>query len=424
MKYYLLLLGLLCSSVLFAQSADTTYILHVDGYDWGAGASRVVLPLGETPAGLGADQFEVQVTRAASCTELPPAQARHTARVLRAHASDAQGTPQADGQYVTLTLFVAPFEQATAPMQYFFNGKCRGNEWLDYRLTVQEKNSGRRWTKEAARHYLPVAPFDLSGKYRHKDGTQLTYAHATPANTATKRPLLIWLHGGGEGGTDPSVALMANRAANYAAPDMQAHFDGAYVLVPQTPTFWMDRGDGEYTRGEVDDRYHTALLGLIDAYLAKTPNVDRDRIYLGGCSNGGYMTMKLLLDRPDFFAAAYPSALAMYAEFITDEQLESIKHVPMWFIHSKDDGTTPPDKTVVPVVQRLRKLGAPAVYFSFYDHVVDLTGLFGGDAFHYPGHFSWVYSHTNHCRLNDDGEPVRVGGQPVTLMAWLAAQAR
>ena len=423
MKSYLFLLVWLATLPLFAQS-DTTYTLHVDGYDWGAGANRVILPLGAGEEPGTATDYRVEVTRRASCTELPPEQMHHRARVLRAHRSDAHGMPAGEGDFVTLTLFVAPFEQATAPMQYFFNDKCRGNEWLDYHLHITNTATDRYWAKEADRAYLPAQPFALDGHYRHADGTALTYAHFSPKNNTTKRPLLIWLHGGGEGGTDPSVALMANRAAHYAAPDMQAHFDGAYVLVPQTPTFWMDRGDGQYTRGEVDDRYHTALLGLIDDFLNKTPGIDRDRIYLGGCSNGGYMTLKLLFDRPDFFAAAFPSALAMYSEHIGDEQLRRIKDVPIWFIHSEDDTTTPPDKTVVPMVKRLRELGGQRIHFSYYDHVIDLTGLFGGDTFHYPGHFSWIYSHTNHCRLDDDGEPVRVNGQPVTLMAWLAAQRR
>ena len=413
--YFFLLLGLFTTS-LIAQ-LDTTYTLHIEGYDWGAGANQVVLPISATYEAAPADQYTVAVARTASCTELPPEQAQRTARVMRTHRSDALGMPAPEGDYLTLTLFVAPFEQATAPMQYFFNGKCRGNEWLDYHLRITDERTGRRWTREAKRRYLPAEPFELDGKYRHADGTALTYAHYEPEEATDKRPLLIWLHGGGEGGTDPSVALLANRAANYAAPEMQAHFGGAYVLVPQTPTFWMDRGDGEYTRGEVDDRYYQALLGLIDDYLLQYPNVDRDRIYVGGCSNGGYMTMKLLLTRPDFFAAAYPSALAMYAEHVTDAQLKSIKHVPIWFLHSRDDTTTPPEKTVVPMVQRLRELGAQNVHFSYYDHVIDLTGLFGGATFHYPGHFSWVYSHTDHARTEVDGKSV-------SLLEWLAGQGR
>ena len=40
------------------------------------------------------------------------------------------------------------------------------------------------------------------------------------------------------------------------------------------------------------------------------------------------------------------------------------------------------------------------------------------------GHFSWIYSHANKCQLDYDGKPVKVDGQPVTLMGWLARQSK
>lgn len=33
--------------------------------------------------------------------------------------------------------------------------------------------------------------------------------------------------------------------------------------------------------------------------------IDADRIYIGGCSNGGFMTMRMIVDYPKYFAAAY-----------------------------------------------------------------------------------------------------------------------
>ena len=58
------------------------------------------------------------------------------------------------------------------------------------------------------------------------------------------------LHGGGEGGTDPSIALMGNKAFNNASPDIQKYFGGAYVLVPQTPGAWMHDKNGKMQSGE------------------------------------------------------------------------------------------------------------------------------------------------------------------------------
>lgn len=52
--------------------------------------------------------------------------------------------------------------------------------------------------------------------------------------------------------------------------------------------------------------YTDTLIELIQKYVEEHPGIDQNRIYIGGCSNGGYMTMNLLFEKPDYFAAAYP----------------------------------------------------------------------------------------------------------------------
>lgn len=184
----------------------------------------------------------------------------------------------------------------------------------------------------------------------------------------------------------------------------------------------MHNSEGEMTGGRENDIYNEGLMALIRDYVAKHDDIDTDRIYVGGCSNGGYMALKLVLLYPDYFAAAFPSALAYRSQYLTDAQIESIKHVPMWFVHAADDQTTIPEETVIPVYNRLMDAGADNVHFSYYDHVYDITGFFGGKGYHYPGHWSWIYSHANVARLDYDGKPVKIDGRQVTLMEWLADQ--
>ena len=71
--------------------------------------------------------------------------------------------------------------------------------------------------------------------------------------------------------------------------------------------------------------------------MAANPAIDTDRIYIGGCSNGGYMTMEMVITYPDYFAAAYPICEAYADNAITDEQLERVKNLPIWFIYAEDD---------------------------------------------------------------------------------------
>jgi len=399
-----------------------TYTVVVEGYDWGPGVGRVILNLDHSVSSAKAGDYTVSVKRHTDCLELPPDQAAGERVVSNAYVSDAAGSTLPEGTHVTLVLAVAPTWPLSSPFQYMHNEKCRGNQWVDYALTVRETTGDRVWDTETGRIRPLVDQFDLSGRYDYEGKMTLSYASFAPKTDREKSPLLIWLHGGGEGGTDPSVPLLANRAANYASDEIQAIFEGAYVLVPQCPGAWMHNREGVMTHGQEDDVYNVPLFALIQDYVSAHPGIDTDRIYVGGCSNGGYMTLKLLLLHPDYFAAGFISSLAYQSQYLSDEQIRSIAHLPIWFAQSADDQTTRPELTVLPVYDRLKAAGARDVHLSFYDHVVDITRLFGSDGYHYNGHWSWIYVHANLCRRDRDGRPVTVDGRPVSLMEWLAAQ--
>ncbi len=406
---------------LLANTPANGYHLIIEGFDWGPSASKVILPLEETTSTTSQADFKVEVKRSSTLAEVPAAVANGNREVWRAFVSDEKGNAQKEGQYITLVLAIGPYMPLSSPIQYFRAG---GNKWIDYQLTITHTKTNKVWNTESGRTIPLLDKFDLKGQYKHDDKISLSYAAYKPENRVGKAPLIIWLHGGGEGGTDPSIAAIGNKAVNYVSDEIQSIFEGAYVLVPQAPTFWMNSVAGGYTRGDKEDIYNVALIAHIKDFVSKNPGIDTDRIYVGGCSNGGYMSLKLLLKNPGYFAAAFISALAYDAEFITDNELSTIKNTPIWFVHSKDDKTTVPEKTVVPVYNRLKNLGASNLHFSYYDKVVDITGVFGGENYQYNGHWSWVYLHANECRLDFDGSPVKVNGVNVNIMQWLAAQKK
>lgn len=414
---------LLFAGVLTAQQPNS-YALVVEGFDWGPAVNKVVLDLGETTDAAPEGSFSVYATRSTDLAEIPAAFASGERTVLGSYLSDAQGARAERGSHLTLVLAVGPQMPLGSPFQYANNEKVRGNFWVDYQVAVTHLPSLRTWNQKNGQVLPLVDRFDLSGQYPYAPGQTMSYASYTPPASTGKQPLLIWLHGGGEGGTDPTIALLGNRAANYAADEIQQYFGGAFVLVPQAPTFWMNKEGGGYTRGDVEDIYNAGLMALIRDFVAGNPRIDPSRIYVGGCSNGGYMSLKLLLKNPDFFAAAYISALAYQSQYVTDAQISSIRKVPIWFMHSKDDPVTVPDQTVVPIYERLKAAGARNLHFSYYDHVVDITNLYGGNDFHYSGHWSWIYSHANKATRDFDGNPVELGGRAVTVMQWLAAQKK
>ena len=87
---------------------------------------------------------------------------------------------------------------------------------------------------------------------------------------------------------------------------------------------WMDNGSGQYT-SDGTSKYTAALMELIKAYVNSNSDIDASRVYIGGCSNGGFMTMNMIVHYPKYFAAAYPVCEAYTNDALTDEMVESIK---------------------------------------------------------------------------------------------------
>jgi predicted peptidase len=429
-KYCQILLASLLLSFCFLQKSYSQstqaaeYSIVVEGFDWGPMVNKVIIALPTLTKAVDMADYNVTAERSHPCATIPAAFAKGNRTIVYAYISDSQGNIVNEGAFATLVLAVAPNAPIGAALQFSQNAGCRGNQWVNYKLTVTNTKTNQIWNKEKNRIMPDADNFDLTGKYEYAIGKSLTYAHFIPKSVAVKIPLIIWLHGGGEGGTDPSVALMGNKVFNYAKPDIQKYFGGAYVLVPQTPGAWMHDKVGKMQPGSGEDVYNVGLLALIKNYVDTHPNVDKKRIYIGGCSNGGYMALKLLLKDPKYFAASFISALAYQSQYISDNQINSIKNIPIWFIQAKDDNVTDPLKTAVPVYERLKNIGAKNVHFSFFDHVIDLSGMYGGDNYYFSGHWSWIYSHANQVFKEYDGSYVRLNGKPVSLMEWMAAQSK
>jgi poly(3-hydroxybutyrate) depolymerase len=426
----LFLVGIILLSIAFRLAAQSSvnnsgiYTSVIEGFDWGPAVSKVILTLADTTSVVKKKDYNVSVQRKTNVANINPERATGERTVVFAYVSDNKGNRIKTGKFITLVLMVGPDLPIGSPIEYLRQNNQARNQWIDYKLTITNTVSNQVWDKESGRIMPLIDQFDISGKFKYNDKLSLSYAAFTPKTNKSKFPLIIWLHGGGEGGTDPTIPLVGNRAANYASNEIQAIFGGAYVLVPQCPGAWMHNAEGVTTSGRENDIYNEGLMTLIKDFVAKHPNIDTKRIYVGGCSNGGYMSLKLILQHPNYFAAGFISALAYQSQYLTDTQISSIKHVPIWFIHSEDDATTLAKLTAIPVYERLIAAGAKDVHFSFYKRVTDITGFFGGENYYYNGHWSWIYSHANLCKLDYDGKPVTIKGRPVTIMEWMATKSK
>ncbi len=271
------------------------------------------------------------------------------------------------------------------------------------------------------------------------NGKTLSYkAYETTdlAGDSGKNPLVIWLHGAGEGGTDPDIALLGNDVTNLGEEKVQAHFKsatsaGAYVLAVQTPTMWMDNGNGQNHGGNEHSVYTETLKATIDHYLEGNADVDTSRIILGGCSNGGFMTMEMAVNYPSFFRAYYPVCEAYQDSFLTESDIASLKDLSIWFTHSANDTTVNPENFTVATYKRLMAAGAKDVHFSYFENVRGNEGNPTGMN-DYMGHYSWIYTLKDEC-LKDQADPtnvvapssadVLVNGTAVSLWGWAASKA-
>lgn len=125
------------------------------------------------------------------------------------------------------------------------------------------------------------------------------------------------------------------------------------------------------------------------------------------------MTLLMGLAYPQEYDAIVPICEAIPDSYITDEQLQGVKDLPMYFIYSKDDDTVDPTLHEIPTINRLKSLGASNLHVSTTEHVVDTSGLYKDE--NYSGHWSWIYFFNNEAQCDECG---------VKSFDWIAQQLK
>ncbi|MGW0331743.1 prolyl oligopeptidase family serine peptidase [Streptomyces sp. NPDC003011] len=280
---------------------------------------------------------------------------------------------------------------------------------LDYTLTQNAPivSRGRRsiTITDFVQGRRPSNP-EVDAFSSHISGSGMKYRLYSPTGSRPSRrgkhPLIVWLHGGGEGASlpdnyyDNETTLRANRGAlGFATHQAQSIFDGAYVLVPQSTSAWMQDGP----------RF-APLIHEIIGDVTRRNRIDPDRIHVAGCSNGGYMSMKMTSVYPALFAASVPicgvvtSFPSGGAPLIPDGELAKIS-TPSWLVASRDDPTVDPQANTVHAHDLI-----PGSLMTLYDHVT-------WDGYRFNGHWSWIYVARNDPSI--DG---------THIWQWMAAQQR
>jgi len=167
-----------------------------------------------------------------------------------------------------------------------------------------------------------------------------------------KYPLVLFLHGLGERGTD-NARQLTHGVLEFAKPAVRDRYP-CFVAAPQCPANdgwvklqWQSLGK------PLSDKPTPALrlaLELVD-HLAATLPIDADRIYITGLSMGGFGTWDAVVRRPERFAAAVPVCGGG-----DPDMMPKLKNLPIWAFHGEKDAVVPPARSIA-MIDALRQAG-------------------------------------------------------------------
>ena len=226
-------------------------------------------------------------------------------------------------------------------------------------------------------------------QYISQRGDTLPYRLLTPENQqkGEKYPLVIFLHGAGERGTDNEKQLV-HGGQMFLNPVNRMEYP-AFVIAPQCPPdgYWAynDRPESfdsdKMPKDQKISPVFASLKELIDSYLSRA-DVDTDRVYIMGLSMGAMGTFDMVCRFPDVFAAAIPICGTVNAS-----RLAAAKNVKFRIFHGDADNVVPVDGSRN-AYRALKAAGADVEYIEF-------PGCNHGSwnpAFNYPDFMEWLFN--------------------------------
>lgn len=215
---------------------------------------------------------------------------------------------------------------------------------------------------------------------------ELRYRLLAPAATrpGDRHPLVLFLHGAGERGTD-NLAQLKYLPAWLAEPAARERFP-CHVLAPQCrpEKKWAD-ADWSATESTAQSPAPTPdMLGAIAALedTLRREAVDPDRVFVTGLSMGGYGTWDLAARMPGRFAAALP--ICGGGDERTAAKLVAL---PIWCFHGDADRAVPVERSRT-MIEAIRAAGGEPRY-------TELAGV-GHDswtpAYRDPAVLEWLFS--------------------------------
>lgn len=191
----------------------------------------------------------------------------------------------------------------------------------------------------------------------------------------TSYPIVLFMHGAGERGTDNEQHIAFIRGAKLWAETANQAAHPCFVLAPQCPADkqWVNTNwsSGSYSIDNVPVSNELLMVKDIISQLLKEYNIDSTQMFITGLSMGGYATWDFILRYPNMFKAAIPICGAG-----DPSKAERIRKMPIRVFHSSDDPTVPVAGSR-DMVNAINQFGVNN-RGNFYTEYTD------------QGHFAWV----------------------------------
>ena len=155
--------------------------------------------------------------------------------------------------------------------------------------------------------------------------------------TTTQMPLVIYLHGAGERGSDLKKLLKSTQIPGIINSGQNYN---AIIVAPQSTNNW-----GKET---------TSVKKFID-YIVSTYNIDKTRIAITGHSLGAYGSYLVVAKNPGFFSCFVPVSTAG----ISSSYAKALAKTKIWAFHGTSDTTTSPKKQTS-LINAVAKAGGDA----------------------------------------------------------------
>lgn len=377
-----------------------TYSIYVDGFDYGCAVTKASVTVEETMHSIS--KTDIQVKEVKKTTDWSDATFSEKLLSFDREVLDVYFVDEKGEKCESSNTFVIEMrEDPNHGSPFTFSLVTGRNSWCDpyeLHISMEGLDIDPKYTKKETAADCFIAQ---KGSY---EGVEYDYAYYKPEKETST--LVVWLHGGGEGGVgnksaniDVYTAILGNRVTALAQKPFQDAVGGAYILAPQCPTYWIDKDgkdSGIWEHADGTSFYKDSLIALIDDFAQK---IQAKKIVITGCSNGGYMSTLLAKTCADKYTSYVHCCAPMDSNALSEEDIQILKDLPMYYIYAKDDDLVDPEGYEVPVLKRLKEAGADKISVSITDSVIDQTGKYSdaqGNPYKYSGHWSWIHFFNNY----------------------------